>query len=47
VTSEKQALITKLKITTTTMQTDKKKLEQQLKDITALSSTENVLKQEA
>jgi hypothetical protein len=29
------------------MQTDKKKLEQQLKDITALSSTENVLKQEA
>jgi|LauGreDrversion4_2_1035121.scaffolds.fasta_scaffold283057_1 hypothetical protein len=29
------------------MQTDKKKLEQQLQDITALSSTENALKQEA
>jgi hypothetical protein len=47
VTSEKQALITKLKITLNTMQTDKKKLEQQLQDITALSSTENALKQEA
>lgn len=47
VTSEKQALITKLKITLNTMMTDRKKLEQQLQDITALSSTENALKQEA